>query len=136
MNASELVTSRLKTEEGFRAKVYKDILGKQTIGYGFCVDAGITEFAAAALLTAQIQERDQALQQFWWYKGLDEVRKSVFIDVSFNVGVDGLLHFPKCIAAVGKQDWQEASAQLLDSDAARLLPHRYGPLADLLLNGG
>jgi lysozyme len=135
MTASDLATARLVTEEGFRANAYHDAVGKLTIGYGFCIDEGISEPAARALLLAQVQERVAALDTYWWYQPLDEVRKSVIIDVSFNVGLAGLLHFPKMIAALGASNWQAAHDELLDSDAARLNVARYQKLATILLTG-
>ncbi len=135
MNAIDYVTPRLKTEEGFRATAYKDINGYLTIGYGFCVDQGISQFAATALLQAQIQERDQALQSYQWYKDLDPVRQSVIIDVSFNVGINGLLHFTDTITALTNKNWAGAKQALLDSKAARELLPRYIRLSDILLTG-
>jgi len=135
MNTIDYVTPRLKTEEGFRAKAYKDIHGFTTIGYGFCVDQGITQFAAAALLQAQIQERDQALQAYIWYKNLDPVRQSVIVDISFNVGVEGLLHFPNMIMALTRKDWSGAEQELLNSEVAHELVERYDALANILLTG-
>ena len=61
MNAIDYALPRLKTEEGFRATKYTDSRGHTTIGYGFDVDAGISQFAAAALLNAQVAERHNAL---------------------------------------------------------------------------
>jgi lysozyme len=135
MSASDLATARLVTEEGFRSSAYHDAVGKLTVGYGFCIDEGISEPAARALLLAQVQERVAALEAYWWYSPLDEVRKSVVIDVSFNVGITGLLHFPKMIAALGASNWQAAHDELLDSDAARLNVSRYQNLASILLTG-
>ena len=135
MSAADLATARLVTEEGFRSTAYRDTVGKLTIGYGFCVDEGITEYAARALLSAQIQERVTALEGFWWWNKMDPVRQSCVIDVSFNVGITGLLHFPKMLAALGAQDWQSAHDELLNSDAARLNVARYQRLATILLTG-
>lgn len=135
MSALDLAVSRLKTDEGFRAAAYRDTVGKLTIGYGFCVDAGISQFAAAALLAAQTQERAQALAGFWWAKGLDDARMSVIIEIAFNDGLNGLLHFPKMLAAVGAKNWRLAHDECLDSDAARELPKRYNQLAQILLTG-
>ncbi len=135
MAAADIATARLVTEEGFRATAYTDTTGNITIGYGFNVSAGISQFAAASLLAAQVHERDQFLQSYSWYQNLDPVRQSVFIDVSFNVGVGGLLHFPKCIAAVSIGDWQTAHDELLNSLAAKQLPSRYNTLAQILLTG-
>lgn len=135
MNAIDMAASRLEIEEGFRAQAYRDSRGKLTIGYGFNVDAGITQRAARALLLAQVTERAEVLSTYWWAQGLDDVRMSVLIDVSFNVGIGGLLHFPKMLAAVGTHNWQTAHDELLDSDAARMLTVRYQKLARILLTG-
>ncbi len=136
MSAIELAVIRLKTEEGFRATKYVDTVGRQTIGYGFNVDAGITEPEAAALLSAQCLTRSQALAQYQWFLKLDDVRASVILDLSINLGITGLLHFVAMLAALSAQNWQAASDALLDSQAAHLLPKRYTALANLLLTGG
>jgi lysozyme len=135
VSALDLAVTRLKVDEGFRAAAYRDTVGKLTIGYGFCVDAGISQFAAAALLVAQAQERAQALAGFWWAQGLDEARMSVVIEIAFNDGLAGLLHFPKMLAGIGAKNWQAAHDECLDSDAARALPARYKTLAQILLTG-
>lgn len=131
----ELAVARLKSEEGFRSTAYRDSAGHLTIGFGFNVDAGISEFAAAALLAAQVSERETVLLNYPWYATCDPVRRSVLLDVAFNLGVTGLLKFHDMILAIGRQDWADARAELLDSKAARQLPQRYKLLADLLFTG-
>jgi len=136
MGAIDLAVARLKVDEGFRAVKYPDsIKGRETIGYGFNISAGITESAAAALLTAQTQDLYAALAGYWWAAGLDDPRMSVVVEVAFNDGLVGLLHFPKMLAAIGAKDWSAARAELLDSDAARELPDRYERLAMILFSG-
>lgn len=134
MNAVDLVLPRLKTEEGFRATKYTDTQGHLTIGYGFNVDAGISQFAAAALLSAQAQERHDELRAFPWYVALDPVRQSVCLDIAFNSGTHGLLNFPHMIAALSRQDWPSAAAECKVSNPE--LAGRYEKLAQLLLIGG
>lgn len=135
MSAVDLAVSRLKVDEGFRSQAYRDTVGKLTIGYGFNIDAGITQTAAAALLAAQAQEIATTLSTYWWASGLDDARLSVLVELGFNLGVTGLLHFPKMIAAIGAKDWRTAHDELLDSDAAHMLPTRYAALADILSTG-
>lgn len=135
MSALDILIPRLKVAEGFKANAYKDILGKWTIGYGFCIDAGLTEHSANALLFAQAQEVQTVLQASWWFQGLDDVRASVMLEIAFNAGVAGLLLFKHMLTAVSEKRWQAAHDELLDSDAARMLPARYGRLAELLLKG-
>ena len=135
MTALDLAVARLAVEEGFRATAYRDSVGRLTIGYGFNVDAGITEPAARALLGAQAEQVMQQLAAYWWWPNLDDVRASVVVDLAFNLGVAGLLHFPKMLAAIGAKDWSTAHDELLNSDAAHMLPKRYAALADILVSG-
>lgn len=135
MSAVGLALPRLQTEEGFRATVYTDSRGFQTIGYGFRIGAGITRRAAAALLAEQTQECHEQLTEYAWYSSCNPIRQSVLIDLAFNDGISGLFKFVDMIAAISKANWPEARAQLLDSNAAREDPSRYGPLAQLLLTG-
>ena len=135
MSVVDLAVARLRVAEGFRPHVYRDTVGKQTIGYGFNVDAGISEYAADALLVAQTEERETELKEYWWAAGLDDVRMSVIVEIAFNSGTVALLHFVKMLSAVGAKNWEEAKAELLDSDAARQLPARYAKLAQIMLTG-
>jgi lysozyme len=135
MSAVDLAIAREKPAEAFRPHKYPDPRGFETIGFGFNVDAGISLYAATALLVAQTQERADALKGFWWAQGLDDARMSVVIEIAFNGGVSGLLHYPKMLAAIGAKNWQAAHDECLDSDAARELPARYKALAQILLTG-
>lgn len=135
MTALDLAISRLQVNEGFRPVVYRDIKGIETIGYGFNISSGIKQPAALALLTAQAQDLEKQLEGLSWPMQLDEVRFSVMIELAFNLGFSGLLGFGNMIAALKAQNWQAAHDELLDSEAGRLLPTRYGQLANLLLNG-
>jgi lysozyme len=134
VTAVELALPRLKTEEGFRATKYTDTQGHLSIGYGFNIDAGISPFAAAALLAAQATERHESLTAYPWYAGLDPVRQSVCLDIAFNDGLHGLLNFPHMIAALAKGDWTAAAAECKVTNPE--LAGRYAQLAQLLLTGG
>jgi lysozyme len=135
MSAIDLAVARLKVDEGFRATTYVDTRGNMSVGYGCNLDVGLTQYAASALLTAQATECANSLATYTWANGLNDVRASVLIELAFNLGISGLMNFQRMIAAIRSGDWQSAHDQLLDSDAARELPARYGMLADLLLTG-
>lgn len=134
MSAVDIALPRLKTEEGFRSTGYRDTVGKLTIGYGFCVDEGISRYAAAALLKAQAEEAHTALLKLPWYAQLDPVRQSVCLDIAINEGEQGLLKFPHMIAALSRQDWASAATECHVEDPK--LAGRYAALAQLLLIGG
>jgi lysozyme len=133
MSTVDIALPRLQTEEGFRGAVYRDTEGHQTIGYGFNIDAGISRTAAAALLRAQAQELDSALNAYAWYSGLDAVRQSVCLDIAFNAGLGGLLKFPHMIAALENKDWQTAAEECRVTTPG--LESRYANLAQILLTG-
>lgn len=133
MSAIDLALPRLETEEGFRALVYKDTQGHATLGYGFNLDAGISKYAAAALLRAQITELDAAMAGFPWYVNANDVRRSVFIDMAFNGGLHGLLSFPHMLAAAAQNDWATAASECKVQEPE--LAGRYAALAKLLLEG-
>jgi GH24 family phage-related lysozyme (muramidase) len=133
MSAVDLATSRLATEEGFRALKYLDSRGLESIGYGFNITAGISKYAATALLSAQVTELDTALAGFPWYQVANDVRKSVFLDIAMNAGPSGLLHFPHMLAAAATGDWEVAAAQCQVKEPE--LASRYAALAQLLLTG-
>lgn len=133
MNSVELVQPRLQSEEGFRARAYRDTQGHVTIGYGFNVDAGISQYAASALLAAQVSELQNSLSAYGWYNALDPVRQSVCLDIAFNGGIDGLLHYPHMIAALAKGDWVTAAAECNVQQPE--LQSRYAKLQQMILTG-
>jgi len=135
MSAVDLAVARLKTEEGFRSLPYSDETGHLSLGYGFSVGAGISKYAASYLLSAQVTELSKTLAGYDWFSGLDEVRASVFIDLAYNLGVSGLLHFPKTLTCASEKDWKGTHDNLLDSKAAKQDPKRYVALAQVLLTG-
>ena len=130
-----LATARLAEEEGFRSLPYRDTVGKLTIGYGCNLDAGWSQALGEAVLAHQLNDVYESLSKFWWWAALDDVRAAVLLDMGFNLGISGLLHFPKMLAAISRKDWALAAAECLDSDAARQLPRRYKALSDMLLTG-
>jgi lysozyme len=133
MSAITEAAARLQTEEGFRSLPYKDTRGNLTVGYGWNISAGLTKYAAAALLTAQVMELDATLVGYPWYKAASDIRKSVFIDIAFNDGLSGLLHFPLMLAAAARDDWEGAAAQCKVTNPE--LASRYAKLAELLRTG-
>lgn len=134
MTAIDSALPRLKTEEGFRGRVYRDTKGHATIAYGWNLDAGITQRVATALLQAQLEEIHDLLSPFSWYANLDEVRQGVCIDIAFNDGMHALLTgFPRLVAALGRKDWLAAQTECHVQDPE--LQERYATLAKILLTG-
>jgi lysozyme len=134
MTPIDIALPRLQKEEGFRALPYRDTNGIETVGYGCNLQAGISRYAAAALLKAQAEEAHAELMKLPWYAALNPVRQSVCLDIDINEGERGLLKFPHMIAALSRQDWASAAMECHVEDPK--LAGRYAVLAQLLLVGG
>lgn len=142
MNAEILLlVPRLMKEESFLGYLYDDAndkpvkapVGNATIGYGCNVQAGWTEPFAQQVLQLQVQEIADALGVYLWYQKCNSTRRMVLLDIAFNDGVAGLLHFPHMLSAIMADDWQTAADNCKVTNPE--LAGRYAALAQLLLTG-
>lgn len=129
--------SELIRDEGVRLKPYRDTVGKLTIGIGRNLDdVGISPVEAAQLLDSDIQrtaaELDAALP---WWRGLDEVRQRVILNMAFNLGVAGLLGFKNTLINVRDGHYAAAAAGMLASKWAVQVGQRAQRLADMMMKG-
>lgn len=141
-SAVDILFGRLTREEGDKKLPYDDATGKPvrapvgnlTWGRGFnlmqCGSQGLFDVMERFL----IAECERSLQGFEWYRKADPVRQSVFLDIAYNAGVGGLLHFPHMLAAALVGDWVAAAAQCKVADP-KLDASRYAPLRKLLEKG-
>jgi lysozyme len=110
------IDEQLLRDEGYRTTVYADSRGIPTIGVGRNLrDVGLSASEVQFLLDNDIKKVQTALQPFAWYAGLDSVRQGAIQNMAFNLGVEGLLHFPHFIAYLARQDWQSAANELQNS---------------------
>ena len=57
-----------------------------------------------------------SLQREWsWFNDLNDARQEVLANMCFNLGLAGLRKFQRMIAALERQDWLDASREMLDS---------------------
>ena len=126
-------------DEGWRRHVYLDSLGYATIGFGFLVDerrgSGLPKQIADAWLDHLIDRKATLLRQRW--PAFDEQPEDVqraLLNMSYQLGVGGLLNFRNMLAALEAGDRQEAARQALDSRWARQTPARAQRVAALIAN--
>jgi len=106
----------VKRHEGFRAKPYKDTEGNLTVGYGRSLNTNpMSESEAEFLMLNDLNKSYMLLQQYWWFRELDDVRKEVLVELCFNIGIGGVFSFKKMIAAIKDKDFVRARDELLDS---------------------
>lgn len=121
---------QLIRDEDLRLKPYKDSVGKLTIGVGRNLDdVGISRQEAMNLLANDIEHASAQLRtQLPWTISLDEVRRGALINMTFNMGIGGLMQFKKFLTACSMADWETAAAEMLDSEWSK----QVGPRAHRL----
>jgi len=128
---------QLIDHEGLELKPYRCTAEKLTIGVGRNIeDRGITEDEARYLLKNDIKiVEDELLERKPEVAGLDSVRQRVLVDMGFNVGLPILMKFQNMWAAIEEEDWEEASAQMMDSRWAKQVGRRAERLSQAMATG-
>ncbi len=128
---------QLISEEGLRLFAYTDTVGRLSIGVGRnLTDRGISQDEAMYLLDNDIATAGSDLAVHYpWTQGLDAVRRSVLLDLCFNIGIDRLAGFVQMLAAVQRGDYAEAGRQMLASEWANQVKSRATRLAEMMTTG-
>ena len=97
----------LKKHEGFSNKVYKCTENFLTIGYGRNLETnGITREEAEYLLKNDLKKIIKSLEHQDFFQNLNKNRKSVIVNMCYNLGLSGFSKFKKMIKALEIQDSQ------------------------------
>ena len=133
----EKLKEEIKLHEGFVPRVYKDSLGKRTIGYGhLCVEPeqwdDNKEYTKEELENVFSKDFNEALknaEHLIGERNINHVAKEVIIEMVFQLGIGGVGKFKNMWKALDNEDYGEASFQMLDSLWAKQTPARAGKLA-------
>jgi lysozyme len=110
------LVEQLARDEGRRARMYQDTVGKWTAGVGRNLsDVPFSDDEIDLMLANDIERVRTQLAPFAWYQALDEIRKGAVENMCFNLGVHGLLGFPHMLAALAAQDWVRAANEMANS---------------------
>lgn len=132
---------QLKGDEGVKPQAYQDHLGFWTIGVGRLVDArkpgsGLRPSEMDFMLQNDIDDRIEALtRRLPWFQNLDDARKGVLLNMSFQMGVDGLLGFKNTLRMVETGDYMGAARNMLQSKWASQTPERANRMAEQMRTG-
>ncbi|MCB5253713.1 MAG: lysozyme [Candidatus Cloacimonetes bacterium] len=132
------IKEQLVRHEGLRLKPYRCTAGKLTIGISRNLDdCGISQSESYVMLINDIMNCEKQLQAKIpdIYNGLDEVRKSVLLNMCFNLGINGLLGFKNTLAFVKAGDWERAANNMLVSRWAKQVGRRAIELSELMRKG-
>ncbi|MFA5666042.1 MAG: glycoside hydrolase family protein [Candidatus Cloacimonadaceae bacterium] len=137
-NLLECTEEQLLRHEGLRLKPYLCTAGKLTIGIGRNLDdCGITQKEAYVLLENDIQNCERQLLDEIpkTYNNLNDVRKSVLLNMCFNLGISGLLDFKITLTFISAGDWERAANGMLASKWAKQVGRRAIELSELMRKG-
>ena len=138
-----IVRQQLREDEGFRNNIFRDTVGKRTVGFGFNVDdptvskllppevvmggRPLNEKEAEGVLNKLIDRAAGDAKAFVGedvFNKLDPVRQSVLVNMSFQLGSPRLRTFKKFRDALQKGDFERASFEIMNSKFARQVPNR------------
>lgn len=129
----------LRNSEGVHRYVYKCPTGYYTIGVGRNVDRrgkrGLTYKEIDMLLDDDIADVKGQLIRYDWYDKLNNVRKNAIIEMSFNLGVKGVLRFKNMIKALESDNYKKASQEALSSLWAKQVKGRALRIAAMIKYG-
>jgi len=136
MNFKKL-KEELRRDEGCELKPYHCTAGKLTIGFGRNLDdSGITEDEAEYLLNSDVKKRASELDTLIpWWTNLTDNRQRALLNMSFQLGVNGLLKFKKMIQALECGNYRAACLEGLDSNWAKQTPQRAYRVTKMILEG-
>ncbi|AQG98597.1 lysozyme [Burkholderia sp. KK1] len=139
MNAYDLATlkAELTRDEGRRARIYTDTVGKTSGGVGRNLsDVAFSDDEIDLMLTNDIERAELSLDaKLPWWRNLDPIRQRVMLNMCFNMGINGLLTFVNTLAFVKSGNWNAAANGMLASKWATQVGARAQRLAQMMRTG-
>ena len=135
------LAKQLTSDEGVVSTAYKDSLGLLTIGIGRLIDpkvpgCGLRPDEIQYLFNNDLDDRLEDLSKsIPWLNDLDEARQGVLLNMSFQLGVSGLLKFKNTLELIRTGKYVEAATAMLQSLWAKQTPKRAARLAKQMLTG-
>ena len=124
----------VKLSEGYRARVYKDTLDIDTIGYGFAIkdlelDKDICDMILDKKLNKLIKDVDN---KFSFMDDIAVEAQDVVYEMCYQLGINGFSKFKKTIAYLRDEDYKMAAIEMLDSRWAKQTPNRAKRLSNII----
>lgn len=122
-NQVEHLEAQLAIEEGRKLIIYDDATGQPflkgmtlkgnlTVGEGINLMVGFDASEVDFLDLHRIGKAMSALNAYPWYVKLDPVRQTALADLTYNLGVSGLLHWPSFLHYMTLQDYPSAMREI------------------------
>ena len=134
------VKERIKTHEGFVNYVYKDTLGKRTVGYGhLCTDDENWEDGKCYdhiylndVFEIDFMEATKQAEELIGDFVMEKEANEIILEMVFQLGKTGVKKFKKMWEALSGQDYNKAADEMLDSKWAKQTKNRAESLAKIM----
>ena len=134
------VKERIKTHEGFVNYVYKDTLGKRTVGYGhLCTDDENWEDGKCYdnsylndVFEIDFMEATKQAEELIGNLVLENKANEIILEMVFQLGKTGVSKFKKMWEALSGQNYNKAADEMLDSKWAKQTKNRAESLAKIM----
>lgn len=140
----DLLIKELRRDEGVEYSPYLDIVGIETVGVGHNLKAKplpdgwtypLSDDQVDQLLAEDLQavfdDLDRTLP---WWRNLNYPRQRVLANMTFNLGLAGMLGFKNTLAAIQQGRYSAAGAGMMASKWAKQVGQRADRLADMMVN--
>ena len=136
MNTQRLAAD-LTVDEGRRARMYLDTVGKWTGGVGRNLsDRAFSDDEIDLMLRNDIKAVERELdQRLPWWRQMSEARQNALANMAFNLGPDRLLGFAKTLTLMKAGRYDAAAAEMLNSKWATQVGARAIRLAATMRKG-
>ena len=137
MSYRDILKAQLKIDEGVKNKLYRDSVGKWTIGCGHNIDdKGLPPQVIDLLLEMDMDDAEvTAKKLFPSFESLSDERKAVLTNMAFNLGEERLGAFRKFRRAILEENWDQAATEMLCSQWADQVGQRAVRLAKQMRTG-
>ena len=137
MSYLDILKPQLSIDEGYSDRMYLDSKGIWTIGIGHNLrDKPLSARAIQVIFEDDMADAEaDARKLIKSFDSLNDVRKAVVINMSFNLGYSVFSQFKQTIAAIDSGDYTTAAARMLHSAWAGQVGARAQRLADQMAKG-
>lgn len=133
--------NRIKRNEGFKNKAYKDQLGNLTIGYGHLINSNDSfklniRYSKKTLSEVFKKDLNKAISDFkknYKIKNIPGNAQEAIIEMIFQLGIRAVLGFKKFNIHIYNQEYFLASFEMIKSRWYSQTPKRVARLINLLL---
>ena len=129
----------IKAHEGFSTRIYKDSVGKPTVGYGFLVSAlspdelklnggkvePMSKEVAEKILNLKVAKlQKRVFQCLPWLESKPQNVQDTLTEMAYQLGLAGLMSFRHTLGCIEAGDYAQAAKNLRASLLYRQTPQR------------